>query len=190
MSWYFPFALLIAGVAAIAPQGQAGQPGGSPLYVGESFPRISGQTLTNKQLNLPAAAIGKPAFVVFSFSKAAGKDARLWNERLLKDYSESNVVDAPGYQVIVLERVPRLIRSIVVSSMKNNMPPAVQERTIVSYQDEALWRQRLAVSDDNRAYIFLLDREGRLRWNNSAAFTDSEYAHLKDELRKLLQPNS
>jgi len=39
---------------------------------GQMFPQFSGQTLTGKSLELPAAAMGKPAVVVFSFTKAAG----------------------------------------------------------------------------------------------------------------------
>ena len=188
MSWHFSFAVLIAGITAFAPPAYAGQQAGaSPLHTGDPFPQVSGQTLTNKPLALPAAAAGKPAFVVFSFSRAAGKDARLWNERLFKDYSNSNAIAVPGFQVIVLEWMPKLIRGMAVSSMKSNMPLAVQDRTIVSYVDEAVWKQRLAVSDDNRAYLFLLDPDGRIRWSNSVGFTDSEYTRLKEVLGNMLQ---
>jgi hypothetical protein len=93
MSWHFSFAVLVAGITAFAPPACAGQQAGaSPLHTGDPFPQVSGQTLTNKPLALPAAAAGKPAFVVFSFSRAAGKDARLWNERVFKEYSNSNAI--------------------------------------------------------------------------------------------------
>jgi hypothetical protein len=188
MPRYFPFALLIAGVSMLAPQARPGQSNAAPLQTGDAFPRISGQTLTGKLLQLPAAATGKPALVVFSFSRAAGKDARSWNEHLFKDFSNSNAIAVPGYQVIVMESVPKLFRSMAISGMKKNMPLAVQDRAIVSYQDEAIWKQHLAVSDENRAYIVLLGPDGRIRWRNSAAFTDSEYAHLKNELEETLLP--
>ncbi len=189
MPRYFTLALLIAGVSMLAPQAGAGQSSAAPLHAGDAFPQLSGQTLTGKLLQLPAAATGKPALVVFSFSRTAGKDARSWNEHLFKDFSNSNAIAVPGYQVIVMESLPKLFRSMAISSMKSNMPLAVQDRTIVSYQDETVWKQHLAASDENRAYVVLLGPDGHIRWRNSAAFTDSEYAHLKNELGGPLQPH-
>jgi hypothetical protein len=57
----------------------------------------------------------------------------------------------------------------------------------VLYQDEKLWKLRLAVSDSNRAYVVLLAADGHLRWSNSGAYSDSEYARLKSEIELLLQ---
>jgi hypothetical protein len=56
----------------------------------------------------------------------------------------------------------------------------------LSYKNEAIWKQRLAVSDDNRAYLFLLTTDGHIRWSNSAAFTEPDYQRLGNELETLL----
>jgi hypothetical protein len=121
--------------------------------------------------------------VVFSFSKGAGNDGRLWNERLSKDFADV----IPSYTVILLESVPKLFRGMATSGMKRNMPLSLQERTLVLYQDEELWKQRLAVSDESRAYIVLLRPDGRIHWINPGTFTDSEYGRLKIEIEKLLR---
>jgi hypothetical protein len=161
-----------------------GPPKASPLLAGDPFPRCTEQTLTGKPLDLPAAAAGRPALVVFSFSRAAGKDASLWNERLSRDFP--NAVNA--YTIILLEAVPKLFRGKALSGIKSGMPLFIQDRTIVLYHDEDLWKQRLAVYDDSRAYVVLLDLGGHIRWNNSGAFSESEYARLKNELERLLPP--
>jgi hypothetical protein len=43
-----------------------------------------------------------------------------------------------SFQVIVLESVPKLFRGAALSGIKSGMPIAVQELTIVLYQDEEL----------------------------------------------------
>jgi predicted transcriptional regulator len=68
------------------------------------------------------------------------------------------------------------------------MPVAVQDRTIVLYRDEQLWKQRLEVKDESRAYVVLLDRSGTIRWMNSGAFSDSTYGILKAKVSALLRP--
>jgi hypothetical protein len=157
-----------------------GEPDTAALQPSQMLPPISGETLTGKTLDLPAAAMGKPSVVIFSFSKAAGTDSRLWSERLTRD-----VPAVADYSVIELESLPKLLRGMVVSSIKGGMPPRLQERTIVLYHDAALWKQRLACSDDSRAYVILLDPAGRIQWENDGPFSDPSYAALKRNLDQM-----
>ena len=90
------FALLIIG--AQIPKLLSALPNEAPLQVGSGFPRFSGQTLTGKSLDLPAAAAGRPVVVVFSFSKSAGQDAHKWNENLSRDFP-----NVPAYTIIELQ---------------------------------------------------------------------------------------
>jgi hypothetical protein len=63
----------------------------------------------------------------------------------------------------------------------------MRDRTIVSYQNEDLWKQRLAVANDSHAYVLLLGPDGHMRWRNSGAFSDGEYTELKKRvLRELV----
>ena len=179
-------ALSMAGVLIPALWLQAAQPDTSAVQPGQMFPQLSGQTLTGKSMELPAAAVGKPAVVIVSFSKAAGKDARSWNERLSRDFPK----DVPSYTIIVLESVPKLFRGLAVSNIKSSMPVPVQDRTIVLYSDEMLWKQRVAFSEDSRAYVILLGPDGRIRWSNRGAFTEPSYTQMKDQIERLLLPHS
>ena len=70
------------------------------------------------------------------------------------------------------------------------MPSSVQDRTIVLYHDEALWKQRLAVSEDSRAYVLLLGSDSRIQWKNEGPFKDDAYAQLKDQLAGMLRSHS
>jgi len=155
------------------------------LRPGDMLPTLSGKTLSGKQAELPAADKDSNRAVVFSFSKAAGADSRLWNERLEKENGSGSPV--VSYTVIMLEAVPRLIRGMAVSGIKGGMPQARWDRTILSYKDEDSWKKRLGVSADKYSYVVLLDGGGRICWLGSGPFTDSGYAGLKDALSRLRQ---
>ena len=159
------------------------QPIATPLHSGDMFPQFTGKTLTGKPLELPAVAAVKPAVVIFSFTRRAGKDAQLWSERIAKDFPR----DVPCYTMIMLESVPTLFRGMVVSGIKGDMPPAVQDRTIVSYRDEELWKQRLAATDDSHAYVLLLGSHGHMQWESSGAFNDSDYTQLKSRIQEQIK---
>jgi hypothetical protein len=89
------------------------------LTNGAVLPLIGGQSLTDKPVQLPDAARGKPALLVFSFSKQAGNDARLWSARFRRDATANK--SALYFNLIVLESVPRLLRGMVSSSIKSGM---------------------------------------------------------------------
>ena len=161
----------------------AAQSNAPSLNIGDLLPDLFGQTLTGKALSLPGAIGDKPAVLVFSFSRKAATDARLWNEHLLNDFGDVIAI----YGIIELESAPKLFRGMAISGIKSSMPLSAQDRTIVLYQDEKLWKQHLAVSDDGHAYVILLGQDGRVLWMNSGSFADSEYALLKSHLSGLLQ---
>ncbi len=178
MQRYFARGLLILSLLLLAPFTLAAQTDARPLQVGGVFPQFTGKTLTGKPLELPTVAAGKPAVVIFSFAKRASKDAHKWNERIAKDFPN----DVPCYTVIMLKSVPTLLRGMVVAGIKSSMPSALQDRTIVSYQDEALWKQRLNVTDDGHVCVVLAGTNGHIHWISSGAFSEAEYRRFKNKV--------
>jgi hypothetical protein len=149
----------------------------TPLRIGDLFPAVSGETLAGPRLDLPIANTGKRQVLVFTFSKEAGLEARVWNEHIARDFKENPQFSK--YSVIVLESVPVLFRGIALSGMKSRMASPLWNKTALLYKDEALWRNRLTVTNDNHCYIVVLDRGARVIWMGHGPFTDAGYSALK-----------
>jgi ATP10 protein len=150
------------------------------LQTGAALPAIKGETLAGEKVELPAAFAGANRILVFSFSKAASSDSRLWTEHLAKDLGPDSPVVV--VRVIMLESAPRLVRGMAVSGIKSGIPKPLWGKTILSYTDEKSWKDRLAVSNDKHSYIIVINGEGQVRWVGSEAFSDSSYSHLKESL--------
>jgi hypothetical protein len=150
------------------------------LTNGAVLPPIGGQSLTDKPVQLPEAARGKPALLVFSFSKQAGNDARLWSARFRRDAAANR--SALYFNVIVLESVPRLLRGMVGGSIKSGMPAALHDRSIRVYRGEAEWKRRLNVSNDGYAYLVVLDSEARVQAIKHGPFDESAYKEISAAL--------
>lgn len=154
----------------------AGQSHAGPLQVGDAFPSFVATTLTGRSVTLPSNIIKcRPMILIFSFSRKAAGDARLWDRRVHAGLSGR---EFPVYAVIELQTVPKIFRGMAVSGIRSSTSVSVQERTIVLYRDDQLWKRRLGVSDMDRAYVVLIGSRGHLRWANSGSFTDREYADL------------
>lgn len=142
--------------------------------------RLEGQTLSGKWVDLPAAAAGKPAVVIFSFSRAAGHDAQNWTQHLSKGDPQ-----IPIYTIIFLETVPRLFRSMAASAIKSEIPISMQDRTILLYRDEGSWKQRLQLGDESHACVTLVRANGEIQWMSSDSFTGARYSELTKQIRAL-----
>ena len=156
-----------------------------PLQPGATLPDIVGQNLLGSPAHLSTATTGKIAAVVFSFSKAGGKDTELWNRELLRDFGSNRSVALST--VIMLESAPRLLRGVILSGIKNGIPTSLHGSTIVSYKDEKLWKQRLAIANDNHAYVLLLGQDGRIRGMSSGGFSEAKYDELKTKIQEQFQ---
>ena len=150
----------------------------SQLRYGDAMPSFAGQTLSGKWVGLSAVDAGRPAVVIFSFSRAGGRDAQNWTQHLAKDDPRFSI-----YTIIFLESVPRLLRSMVVSGIKSGMPPVMQDRTILLYWDERSWKQRLQLADESHACVTLIRANGEIQWMNSESFSDARYSELTKQIR-------
>lgn len=50
-------------------------------------------------------------------------------------------------------------------------------------KDEKLWKERMGVSDDDVAYIILLDQGGKIIWMDNGKFNNNDFLHLKDQIQ-------
>lgn len=121
----------------------------------------------------------------FPSARPEAKTPSFGTVSFLRDFGSNQAVALST--VIMLESAPRLLRGVIVSRLKNDMPPPLHTSTIVSYEDETLWKQRLDVVNDRRAYVILLGQDGRIRWKNSGALNNAEYKELKTKVQEQFQ---
>lgn len=165
---------LVVILAASAP----GEQGISLLKPGDALPPLAGKTFAGKPLDLPISAAGKVAVVIFSFSRGGGRDAQNWSQHLTKDDPH-----LPIYTAIFLESVPHLFRPMVVSAIRNGMPPIMLDQTLLLYQQQTSWVRRLDVTDESYACVVVLEQSGRIRWIALGPFAGSQYLQLRKEVR-------
>ena len=85
----------------------------------QEVPRVNGATMSGRAIVLPDAVRGKRAVLVVSFTKGASGECRAWLNKLKVEYPSREVV--PVYLLLELEDVPRMIRGVVVRSIKKDL---------------------------------------------------------------------
>jgi predicted transcriptional regulator len=94
------------------------------------------------------------------------------------------------YQMPVLESVPKLIRSMVLKSMKSSVPKAEQPHFMPTFSDELAWQKVAQYANADDAYVLVVDGEGKVQWQTSGKITDAGFAALKAQVEALRTKSS
>jgi hypothetical protein len=147
------------------------------------IPTTHGTTFADTHITLPDDLRGKAGVLVLGFSKKSGDVCKGWGQRLEESYQNSREV--MFYQMPVLESVPKLIRSMVLKSMKSSVPEAEQPHFMPTFSDEIAWQKVAQYANADDAYVLVVDGEGKVRWQTSGKVTDAGFAVLKEQVEAL-----
>ena len=147
------------------------------------IPVAHGTTFAGTQVTLPDDLRGRVGVLVLGFSKSSGDVCKGWGQRLASSYQTSSGV--MYYQMPVLESVPKLIRGMVVKSIKSGVPESEQVHFMPMFSDEAAWRKIVRYANADDAYVLVIDGDGKVRWQTSGKVTDAGFVALKEHVDAL-----
>lgn len=167
-------ALLSCAVFAAATWAQAAQP----------MPQVEGENLAGRKVVLPDDASGKVTVLVFGFTKASKEPTGAWADKILAEYGARSGFEL--YQLPVLESVPRLIRGMVISSIKKGVRVDRRDHFVPILQGETALKKLVGYKEPDDAYLAVLNPAGQIVRQFHGPFSDSAYDGLRGELRTML----
>ena len=150
----------------------------------QQMPGIAGDSLAGHRVELPDAARGNIAVLIFGFSKASKAPTSAWAEQLGSDLSSQTGFAL--YQLPVLEDVPRIIRGAVISGMRKGVPATSRDRFVPVLEDEAELKRLVSYKEPDDAYLVLLDRSGQIVAQRHGSFSATGDRQFKSEILALL----
>lgn len=141
---------------------------------GTIWPAFEVDTLAGQKVKMPGEAAGKASLIVLGFSKDSGDACKAWVERYTRDGGQA-------YMAPVLEGAPRLIRGLIRSGMRKDVPPALHRRVLLIYTGQAEWKRRVGFQPgtDKQPYLVVLDKQGRVSWQWHGMMDEKAYAELR-----------
>lgn len=155
------------------------------------IPATHGTSFGGTTVNLPGELRGKVGVLVVGFSKSSGDVCKVWGQHLAASYENSH--DVMYYQLPELESVPKLVRGMVLRSMKSSVPQSDQAHFMPIFSDEMAWKSVARFGNPDDAYVMVVDGDGKVLWQTSGRFTAAGFNTLKEQveaLRKSVGPSS
>jgi hypothetical protein len=147
------------------------------------IPEVHATSFSNEAVNLPEGLKGKVGVLVVGFSRDSREADSAWGKRLAADYGESPTV--VYYEMPVLAAAPRMLRGMIVKSMKSSVPATEQAHFVVILENEAAWKTVAHYGRPDDPYVLVVDNQGSVVWQTQGAVTDAAYAALKEHVEAL-----
>ena len=144
---------------------------------GMPLPKIEGDSFSGQHIVLPDAASGKVAVLIFGFTKASKTPTAAWAKKLSADFARQPFFAL--YQLPVLEDVPRLVRGMVISSIRKGVPEETRDHFVPILNGEADLKKLVSYKEQDDAYLVVLNRDGKIVAQLHGTATDASYAPLK-----------
>jgi len=137
--------------------------------------RLPVATLSGEARTFPRDAELRRSVFVVSFSKNASAEASEWTRKLRENQGK---LSAAVFQVAVLEDVPSLFRSFVISSLRREVPKQLHDHFWVALSDTAAWQRCVDSSSSAEAHVFVLDSGSRIVWRSHGAVSEQKINDL------------
>ena len=130
---------------------------------------LSTQNLKGEPRVFPADIAQPRAVIVVTFSKSASDEASKWTRKLRENEQK---LAAGIYQIAILEDVPALFRSIVISALRRTIPRDLHDNFWIATSSSKEWQERTGSRSSGEAHVFVLEDRSQITWRFHGAFSE------------------
>jgi hypothetical protein len=140
---------------------------------------VSGATLDGHPMTVPADLQAEWNLLVVSFHDEQDPLADLWIS-LARRIAVGSDGRLAAYELPVVGRSPKMLRPIISDTLRARAEDADERaRTIPIHEDRKAFRRMLGLRSDDDVNVYLVARDGRIRWRGRGALTPDLVAGLE-----------
>jgi hypothetical protein len=148
------------------------------LQIGQPLPRIAGEQLTGRGVSLPEAAAGKATLLLLGFTYKSRFPVEAWAAWFRSEIGAGQA--ATFYEMPMIGGLGKMGRWFIDRGMRKSTPAELHEHVITVYSKTGDWKTRLGVtsSNEDEAFLVVLDRSGVVRWIHHGEFDAARATEL------------
>ncbi len=154
----------------------------------QSIPSVKAKALDESEVTLPKPSAQQIEILILGFSKKSGDVCMPWGKHISAELLLDPRVNY--YQMPHLEGVPRMVKPMILHSMRGDLTPQQQAHLVPLYDKQDEWKKLVNFGAPDDAYIVLTDPEGHVTWQAHGPFSEASYAELKKAIGSLLEKSN
>lgn len=150
------------------------------------FPQVSGFNLLGEKFNFPSDFAASYNAVILAYSQEQQSDVLTWIP-LLKQ-AEADFSGIRYYELPTLPEFNVAARAQLDRWMIEGIPDEdTRARTITLYLDVAAFNNALDIENTKEIQILLVNKEGKVVWQQQGRFSQSKGENLQQRLKELME---
>lgn len=146
--------------------------------VGEKFPTVNGQSLTEEERELPTYFKGSYVVLLLGYKQDSQFDIDRWLIGL--DMTETKIT---AYEIPTIQGLfPRMFQSSIDNGMRKGIPKELWGGVITIYGDGATVQEFTGNENPNNARVLLLDQQGNVIYFHDRGFSVLALNELKEKI--------
>jgi hypothetical protein len=153
--------------------------------VGNLFPGISGTTLNDKNVSVPSDIKGKSSIIALAYSQDAEKELSTWTEPAYDKFigkTELMSYDVNLYFIPMFSGAKASIAESAREKFKKENDPQLYPYVLIYKGDIEQYKSALQMNKKESPYIFVLDKDGKIVYATSGAYTEAKMDEIEDHL--------
>lgn len=153
--------------------------------VGEIFPELKGETLSDKTVSIPNDTKGKSTIICLAWSDEAERDLKTWYEPTYDKFIAKTELMADAYDVnlyfVPMFTGPKVAAAASAKTqMKKDVQADIQPHIIIYKGEIDSYKEKLKMDDKKKPYVFVLDKTGKIVYVTSGAYTEDKMDAIDD----------
>ena len=153
--------------------------------VGQIFPELKAETLTDSVISFPNDTKGKSTLICMAYSADAEKDLKTWYEPtydkfIAKTELMSDMFDVNVYFIPMFTGVKAAAAAKAKKDMKESVQVDLQPHVVVYKGELDAYKETLKMDDKSKPYIYVLDKEGKIVFVTSGAYTEDKMDEIDE----------
>jgi len=148
----------------------------------KAFPKLSGNTLNGKKINLPEHAAGKFCLVAMAYSLKAQNDLTGWIDPVYKSLVGNVMFQTEMYFIPMTGDIKGFSQAQIESKMKQSVDSSLYKYVLVYSGPTSDLIKTLDMSKKDEPYFFVIDPRGNITYTTSGKYSDKKLEEITDKL--------
>lgn len=149
------------------------------------FPDLSGETLEDKPVHIPADLKGKFSIIGLAYSDKAEKDLRTWLNPIYNKFVEKSSMfnyDVNLYFIPMFTGARQASMNYAKKELKEGTTKQFFSNILCYRGELKKYKDELQMKEKDKPYFFVLDKEGKIIYATSGNCTDSKMEEMESKL--------
>lgn len=150
--------------------------------IGKLFPKISAYSLAKTEVIIPDMAKGKVALIAVAFVREAQDMIDSWAVPFERKFSEN--INYVYYEIPMIEGIWKFFRSSIDGGMRAGIAKEKHMNVLTYYGNYKDYTNYLSIDNINKGYVFLLDKEGIIRFRGIGYASERDLSNMLELANK------